>query len=496
MRHRPLRRLHSVLTPTALAALAIAAGAAGARAQPCHTWTDTLAAGPSARQMVAAAFDPLRREVVLHGGLAGFYRADTWTWDGTAWTHRDVTGPSARALHAMVFDSARGVSVLFGGRSLSVDFGDLWTWDGLAWTQLQVSGPSARFGHAMAYDAHRGVTVLFGGIPELDPDTWEWNGAEWRRIAAPGPAPRFYHAMTYDGARREVLLFGGTDLNAVLPPETWAWNGTTWTLRATSGPAPRRVPGLCFDDETGRATLFGGHDLDQGIAFGDTWEWNGAAWTQRLTQGPAERWGPLFVFDAARREGLLFGGNTSGVPQSDTWRWNSGLPRLTSEPQDLEAPPGTEATFTLTHVEQEGTTIQWRRNGVDLVDGPRISGATTATLRINPLRRTDGGVYDAVLTNACGARTTRGATLATGPGPGSVPGSPSTPLSFSGRTPPPVQHRCPADVNGDGFVDSDDVDDFLASLFRNDPAADVNADGLVDSDDALDFLNRWTEPCP
>src|SRR5204863_2767703 len=52
-----------------------------------------------------------------------------------------------------------------------------------------------------------------------------------------------------------------------------------------------------------------------------------------------------------------------------------------------------------------GLSYQWRRNANTLANGGSISGATTATLTINPLSAADDGRYDVVVSNGCGGIT-------------------------------------------------------------------------------------------
>ncbi|MGE3108665.1 MAG: GC-type dockerin domain-anchored protein [Phycisphaerales bacterium] len=61
---------------------------------------------------------------------------------------------------------------------------------------------------------------------------------------------------------------------------------------------------------------------------------------------------------------------------------------------------------------------------------------------------------------------------------------------FDFGPPPP----CPADWNGDRFVDSQDFFDFLSALFVG--AADFNHDGFVNSQDFFDFLAVFLQGCP
>jgi hypothetical protein len=56
-------------------------------------------------------------------------------------------------------------------------------------------------------------------------------------------------------------------------------------------------------------------------------------------------------------------------------------------------------------------TYQWRKGGAAVANGGSISGATTATLSINPAASGDAGSYDCVVTNACGSTTSAAAAL-------------------------------------------------------------------------------------
>ena len=55
---------------------------------------------------------------------------------------------------------------------------------------------------------------------------------------------------------------------------------------------------------------------------------------------------------------------------------------------------------------------------------------------------------------------------------------------------------CPADLNGDGFLDFFDVSEFLALFAANDPIADFNPDGFFDFFDVSEFLAQFSAGCP
>lgn len=83
----------------------------------------------------------------------------------------------------------------------------------------------------------------------------------------------------------------------------------------------------------------------------------------------------------------------------------------------------------------------WRRNGVELSNDDRISGADTATLIITGAAPEDAGTYDLVVSNSLG-ETSGAATVVT-------------------------VRRSLFDANNDGFVDFFDLVDTLSEMFSN-----------------------------
>jgi len=74
-------------------------------------------------------------------------------------------------------------------------------------------------------------------------------------------------------------------------------------------------------------------------------------------------------------------------------------------------PVGGTATFTVTAAGDAPLSYRWQKNGADLSDGGKISGATTPTLVITNCDSTDAAGYRCVVTNPYGSATSNVATL-------------------------------------------------------------------------------------
>jgi hypothetical protein len=99
------------------------------------------------------------------------------------------------------------------------------------------------------------------------------------------------------------------------------------------------------------------------------------------------------------------------VSESCTDYGSTPAVRFASEPADQGVSGGGTASFSVTSARLGPYAYQWRRFGVPLADGGRISGATTATLSVNPAQTTDAGNYDVIVSSSCGPDTSRAALL-------------------------------------------------------------------------------------
>jgi len=117
-------------------------------------------------------------------------------------------------------------------------------------------------------------------------------------------------------------------------------------------------------------------------------------------------------------------------------------PAFTLQPANAAVNDGDPAAFSVTVSGSGPFTYQWRKGVTNLVNGGNISGASTASLSINPAGTSDAGDYNVVVsTPSCGSITSNNGTLT-------------------------VQSTCGSpDFDGDGDSGTDlDIEAFFACL--------------------------------
>jgi hypothetical protein len=87
---------------------------------------------------------------------------------------------------------------------------------------------------------------------------------------------------------------------------------------------------------------------------------------------------------------------------------------ITEQPVSQKISTGAAATFNVSATGTGTLSYRWRKGGVPLADGDTITGATTATLTINPTGPSDVGNYDVVVTCDCTSATSAPALLCSG----------------------------------------------------------------------------------
>lgn len=308
-----------------------------------QTWSDLGTAPLPRRSGLAMAQENAQGHVIVFGGGLDdeFVAPDVWRWNGASWstalacTDPGVTCPTARTGLVMVYDPVRDEVVLHGGDDGDPDSTSgeqTWVWNGTAFEPRAIecdpdlTCPSSRHLHAAAY--HRGSeqVVVFGGITHDDTTTWQWNGSTWTTASpATTPSARYGHAMvSLDDDR--VLMFGGWSATNSSPlDDTWIWTGSNWqAVDSPAKPSPRVSHALVALPNGPRALLFGGA-TDEGEPQFDTWLF----WNDRWLAGnddclpgmtcPAARSGHAMAYDPRGNQVLLFGSQAS----ANAWGWRS-----------------------------------------------------------------------------------------------------------------------------------------------------------------------------
>jgi hypothetical protein len=296
---------------------------------------------PAVRDGGGMAYDAVRNQSILFGGLGGgtqgpTSRSDTWAYTGGGtWNQLSpATVPGGRFGNAMVWDSDHDNIVMFGGgfynnNVVIFSFGDTWTWNGTNWTQLSPStSPAARYLSAAAYDATHNQTVIFGGVGVAGylGDTWVFDGANWtQKFPVHTPSARAASMMVYDPIRAKVYMFGGVN-NVTYYGDTWMWDGNDWTsLTPATSPSSRYGAGIAFDKNLGVSVMFGGTNNNTGN-FNQTWTFDGTTWTQmNPTSIPQMRFFTSYDYDILRGMIVMFGGgegkNLGDIYLQDTWEY-------------------------------------------------------------------------------------------------------------------------------------------------------------------------------
>jgi N-acetylneuraminic acid mutarotase len=240
-------------------------------------WTSIMTfGGPDARRAHSAVWDPAEHRMYVFGGMGADGVSDElWAYDARSrvWQLLTSEGPTppARQEHAAVWDPVRRQMLVFGGVSPDGPLADLWSYDpsSATWTQLTAGdGPVRRIRHGAAWDSEHERMLVFGGYggPELGDylnDLWSYDPTtgRWEELATtdgPRPPVRSMLRAVWAGDRLLILggYFGGVDYLGdvwAYDPETDGWEEMDASV---SFPTPRAAPSAVWDGE--RVLVFGG----------------------------------------------------------------------------------------------------------------------------------------------------------------------------------------------------------------------------------------------
>jgi hypothetical protein len=258
-------------------------------------WTRQSPTGapPSARYRHSAIFDPIRKQMLVYGGLDPFKTSDIWALSGSMkWRGMSLLGtpPSPRSEHSAVYDPVRDRVILFGGHKSPALLDETWVLDLTAaprWTKMNEPDPTPapRLGHTAVYDPGRDRMILWGGVGETGAyfeDCWQLSlsgSPAWTRIATQGehPPARAWHSAIYDHERNRMIVWGGAGAEG-MPNETWALSlgaTPTWSRIAVGSRPPLARANACavYDPLRERMLVLGGNQYTQqaGVFFDDLW---------------------------------------------------------------------------------------------------------------------------------------------------------------------------------------------------------------------------------
>lgn len=498
------------------------------------SWRLVGSGGPAPRYDADIAFDEQRGVAVLFGGLGAAGRfAGTWEWDGIGWDLRAESGPGPRSGSVMYYDPVRSRVMLSGGTMETPNgnrcFGDLWSWNGSVWRVEREDGP-ARYDHIAVYDTARSELVVARGLvcSAEDPpvDTWTFGASQWSRAAdgvmprgksvvyhprleavlfvggnggdAYGPVPGvwswdgeragFFESafaadpgneagvllpVTYDAARDRVLAYTSGENGGRI----WEWQAGVWTLRELDFVPFESATPIVYDSRRNVTVLFGG-DLRAQLKSSNTWEFNGVRWTLRTPAGPTPpgRDNHMLAYDSDRGVVVMFGGQRGDAPYAheDTWEYDG---------------------IAWSHLSTRGPSD--RVNASMAYDSRRkrvvLQGGFTPGF--GPRTDTwewDGAAWRAFSGGAPGS-SYRGS-MAYDPSRKRMvaAGIDNDPRVWEMAFPAP---DCPADFNGDAFVDFFDYDSFVSAFERASERADFNHDCFIDFFDYDGFVEAFEAGC-
>ena len=310
---------------------------------------------PAPRCEHAMAYNPTTHKTYLFGGYEGYSETapsptfnDFWEWDGKVWTQVVTSnGPSPAYGAALAYDPVRKSLILYGGLDYDgldnpVTYGDTWEWSSSTrqWTKLTTTGnPGPLYEHGMVTDTTRGkILLLTGSAGPWINNVWEWDGSSlsWtdRTLVSLATAARSrsYPLMAYDEDRQKLLLYDGVygGGSGQTPASAfWEWDPITagWTPR-DSGDTLDTAHGFILTYDSIRRRVIMLTDAPNGYAR-ETWELdvNTPMWYVRtLSTSPTNRYQSAMAFDSDRGVAVLFGGMLSGVAGSaignDTWEYS------------------------------------------------------------------------------------------------------------------------------------------------------------------------------
>jgi len=307
-----------------------------------HQWAVLApsSVGPAPRQSSVFVYDPVDDQLLLFGGKGqpGFLN-DLWRYKLTTkkWERISVEGgPSPRSGANGFWDPVRKQLLLVGGVDVAGYHSDVWAYNPAknSWQRLSPDDKSRNRAYAIAvYDPVHDALFWFGGqnVDGALSDTWTYqiNGGSWKQ-SPPGvvnPAARYHAAAAYDVPSQQIVLFGGCSTAPGSCPrdDVWAYDviDQMWQqyVPQTTRPQARQKMAYAFDAQNNTMLIYGGGGTD-GQELGDLWSFRAISglWTLLAAENsPGRRYGAVATFVNNPPRFVLFGGVQGAAYLSDLW---------------------------------------------------------------------------------------------------------------------------------------------------------------------------------
>lgn len=417
-------------------------------------WSRITAIGTHEQELVVAGTLVPRNGNYVYGYTVARWRNGQWQRFGVAGAI--INGP----IYAI--QSYNG-DLVIGGNFSTVDQlnrRSLTRWDGTAWQDLggQISG------QVTSLAVFEGSLVLGGDFSYIA-KVWMPSIASWTTTGFRPLGDGFSGAVRALAVYQGKLFAGGDFYQSgnVNVRGVGVWSGSKWNPISTSS-----QPGVRAMLADSSGLIIAGQFTFQPPTSSGIARWNGttlSAFGSGLTSSAESI--------AAWRGEIVCAGNITAAGGKSTWgfaRWSqTGVPGLAPLPKSLDAVCSSPAEFHAVLSPDYGpVSFSWKHNGNAITLNPT---AATPTLIIDSVTHAHDGIYECVVSSACGTSKSTSSVL--------------------------VTSCCPSDLDYNGL--SDDADfgifvtayDALACDTTEMPPgcpADQNRDGFVDDADFVLFL--------
>ncbi len=208
-------------------------------------WTSITVAGavPGARSAFGAVYDPIRRRMLVHGGInaqSGIEPDNLWalSLDGSPEWRPIVTTDTlrGRSYPIDVYDPDTDRLLACGGggypQTSALSLANLIHWDAVL-PPNPLPAPGARSGHAVLYDSRRDRFVVMGGAySSIDSAVWIFRPAavhHWQAVRALRAPSMWFDttypiASVYDSLADRIIVFDGGQAWSTPAAEPRSWS--------------------------------------------------------------------------------------------------------------------------------------------------------------------------------------------------------------------------------------------------------------------------------